>query len=69
VDQQVSTTAEIARNTTLAATGTNRGYKSFEAGSGRRFRLVEMLRKPARVAAEEVSVQTEAWQREIDSLF
>jgi len=68
VEQQVSTTAEIARNTTLAATGTSQ-----VTGHLRRVQegvsISGDAAETARIAAEEVSRQTEALQKEIDSFL
>lgn len=68
VEQQVATTAEIARNTTLAATGTSQftsHLKRVQDGVSTSGDAAET----ARVAAAEVSRQTEALQREIDSFL
>ena len=68
VEQQSHTTAEIARNTTLAATGAGqvalnlRRVQDGVATSGD-------VAETARVAAEEVGRQTSALQREIDTFL
>jgi len=68
VEQQVATTAEIARNTTSAATSTSHftdHLKRVQDGVSTSGDAAEM----ARVAAAEVSRQTEALQNEIDSFL
>lgn len=68
VEQQVSTTAEIARNTTLAATGTSQftnHLKRVQDGVS----VSGDAAETARIAAAEVSRQTEALQIEIDSFL
>jgi methyl-accepting chemotaxis protein len=68
VEQQVATTAEIARSTTLAATGTSQftsHLKRVQEGVSTSGDAAET----ARLAAGEVSRQTEALQKEIDSFL
>jgi methyl-accepting chemotaxis protein/translation elongation factor EF-1beta len=68
VEQQVATTAEIARNTTSAATSTSHftdHLKRVQDGVSTSGDAAEM----ARTAAAEVSRQTEALQNEIDSFL
>jgi len=68
VGQQVSTTAEIARNTTLAATGTSQftGHlKRVQEGVS----VSGDAAETARIAAAEVSRQTENLQKEINSFL
>jgi methyl-accepting chemotaxis protein len=68
VEQQVATTAEIARNTTMAAAGTSQftsHLKRVQEGVSTSGDAAET----ARLAAAEVSRQTEALQREINSFL
>jgi methyl-accepting chemotaxis protein len=68
VEQQVSTTAEIARNTTLAATGTSQftnHLKRVQEGVS----VSGDAAETARMAAAEVSRQTEALQKEVNSFL
>ncbi len=68
VEQQVATTAEIARNTTSAATSTSHftdHLKRVQDGVSTSGDAAEV----ARLAAAEVSVQTEALQTEINSFL
>ena len=68
VEQQVMTTAEIARNTTLAAAGTSQftdQLKRVQDGVSTSGDVAES----ARVAAAEVSRQTEALQKEINNFL
>lgn len=68
VEQQVATTAEIARNTTLAAAGTSQftGHlKRVQEGVSASGDAAET----ARLAAAEVSRQTQALQKEINSFL
>jgi methyl-accepting chemotaxis protein len=68
VEQQVSTTAEIARNTTLAATGTNQvtnHLKRVQDGVSVSGEAAET----ARIAAAEVSRQSDVLKKEIDSFL
>ncbi len=68
VEQQVHTTAEIARNTTLAAAGTDRltdHLKRVQEGVAVSGDAADL----ARIAAGEVSRQTEALQREVDDFL
>ena len=68
VDQQVSTTSEIARNTTLAAKGTSEftnHLKRVQDGVA----ISGDTAETARAAAAEVSRQTEALQKEIESFL
>lgn len=68
VEQQVATTAEIARNTTMAATGTSQvtnHLKRVQDGVSVSGEAADL----ARIAAAEVSRQSEALQTEIDSFL
>jgi methyl-accepting chemotaxis protein len=68
VEQQVATTAEIARSTTLAATGTSlftSHLKRVQEGVSTSGDAAET----ARIAAAEVSRQTEALQKEINNFL
>jgi methyl-accepting chemotaxis protein len=68
VEQQVHTTAEIARNTTLAATGASQvatNLRRVQEGVATSGDVAET----ARVAAEEVTRQTDALQKEIDTFL
>lgn len=68
VEQQVSTTAEIARNTTLAASSAGHftnNLKRVQDGVSVSGEAADM----ARIAAAEVSRQTEALQAEIDNFL